>query len=629
MLRPKYAKMFLEEVEGLAKSYKKPQEIINGISGDSRPLAAAFGNATAPFPTVDLGPNFGSKVGAVLRNFGIGAALLGSLATGANFGAGVIKDTNKIFKQNAAELAHLKPITSKNVHNESLLGFGVDKDLKIITGQESKNVLDSRGFDTATGLYSPKDNALYVNNVAESNTILHELSHANEKNFAKKGQTLNGMKGDYKNASAMEQLGQAYKDLGYTDSVSKRSRELNLDTDYWTKTNEMTSRLAEKIGENRGAIKKGLSNTDAGLYPSADMVKELTPLFDQVMHDSSIVRASKSGTDLTKNYSEILKDVALDKLGMKKLQRTENNFEHASDHGHPELLPNINKKDKAYFDVIQDKASSHKIKSLDMGQLNNLMTNPLAIKDFDKRLIENEMKSIPGVISRGYERAFNAGQITRAELYKNKQNYLLMNASDPSKGKGSVTNAFGAGVINVPEARGGINQVYSHSSSSQGVFDGALSKEITKGYTTDSKSGRFLTSDQLFNKLTSMQDYDKNSPIFMYGCNFANNKQIQELANRTKQPVYGFEGFGRINLAAKMHDLDSSQIKHLSGVNTVTQDRTGLKPGNIKAFYPTGTRSSDFDTPLDQMKRKLKPIDSTKSVEDIKQQIIAKYSGGK
>ena len=275
----------------------------------------------------------GSAIKKNAKGIGIATAMSGILATGGYLSSvlpSVLKHSSSIRAQNLKVLGELPLITSVYHAGAEKLNLGVTSNVTLKFGPESRRyarTIDNES-DPSRGFYNPRDETLAVKDITDTTTIVHELSHANEQNWPMRNKNLSGFKGDYSGRDDVySQIVEAFDESGYSAAVEKMVDGRG-DARYWTSTDEMYSRLTEAMFQYKTY---GPNDPKAvpleAVYPTREMVAKLEPLFNQISHDSNIVRLSKEHPEtfnkLNRNYVSIVVDNLIYRIRTGRLKNQE------------------------------------------------------------------------------------------------------------------------------------------------------------------------------------------------------------------------------------------------------------------------------------------------------------------
>ena len=531
----------------------------------------------------------GTAVKKGVKGLGIAAALSGALSAGFLTGtAGIVaKHSIDLRNTNLQTISNLPLVSGADVSNmPSILRLGVNSDVKINTGEAAVlEISKSAASNKETqGMFRASNKTVNIKNAARIDVFAHEISHANETNWPI---ALNrpGYIGDYSKNTAEEQLRLEFERVGYTSLVRNSKAK---PVEYWTNTREMHSRLVEAIAHY--SDDSAIVVTKYTLHPSKAMVEELMPIYNQIAHDSNIVRLRKLQPEnynlLTRNYLQTFADNLKKRLTTGELEEpvriTENLVKKAEYSAFltRSVYPRIDFNDP--YKVISQKEIQEKY-------LNNREFINESVKFWNQNIPPNIVAMSNDIRSK-----------KARDIFIN--NYRKLKAYDTGDAQvGSVTNYYGAGRIasNFNTPLKGWNKVATHSSPTN-VFKGALRSEIQSGITTDSNPGNLVHYRTLISDIKNSPNYNPNFPIFIQGCNFARSKDIQSIADDLGVPVAGLDGYGIFSLASGRTN------ENLDGIFAVTRQGVGAKdhfesPGSIKVFYPKGTTAKDFNIPIDNL----------------------------
>jgi len=333
MNNPIFRKLYNEILEKKLKAYAANLETeLNNLPTTIK--GAAIGN-TVGSGAADIIPSGGilesvhkgnSLLDKLSRNnikaVGITAALIGSMVGGLGFGVKVglpaYKAAESTYSSNMTTLKNLPLVTSTVYGPEAKLGLGVANS-KIVVGKEAYNYTSA----DALGMYSPGKDTVYLPDAGNLSTAVHEISHANQQNWPKAWNTRPGFIGNYGEDSLVGQLEDAYKNSGYRGRIESNIKTMlgNLKSElevegknpedikkildinkynwnsYWLDTDEMTSRLVERISSSKG-LSEPIENfikdkNTLDMYPTPEEAEKLKPIFKIMTNDSNVIRFSK------------------------------------------------------------------------------------------------------------------------------------------------------------------------------------------------------------------------------------------------------------------------------------------------------------------------------------------------
>lgn len=190
--------------------------------------------------------------------------------------------------------------------------------------------------------------------------------------------------------------------------------------------------------------------------------------------------------------------------------------------------------------------------------------HPGAVLKFDKdgAVIPHSNLETSGVVMASAFLTHQGKKLTPEASKKILYNSKLAYSSNKDKHVGSYTNFFGEGTsiqhsMADVAGRRGFNTLVGHASP-DGMFKGSLSHEIASELLPKKgkKVGSFLSAKQTAQEVINTPGYNKDLPLFVYGCRFAKSKQFSDLAKELNTPVYAFteRGFGTEGTFAKNSD---------------------------------------------------------------------------
>lgn len=181
-------------------------------------------------------------------------------------------------------------------------------------------------------------------------------------------------------------------------------------------------------------------------------------------------------------------------------------------------------------------------------------TNPGKILRYNKDGVVIQKRDLTKYGADVARKSSNISDVTYNNIVRNS---TLSYTNISGKPVGSYTNFFGENTLiqhAMAEVSGrqGFNTLVGHASP-DGMFKGALSHEIVDEKIPNAKVGSFLSAAETAKEVRQSPGYNKDLPLFVYGCRFARSKEFSKLAKELNTPVYAFteRGFGTLGTFEK------------------------------------------------------------------------------
>lgn len=180
--------------------------------------------------------------------------------------------------------------------------------------------------------------------------------------------------------------------------------------------------------------------------------------------------------------------------------------------------------------------------------------NPGKILRYNKDGVVIQNRDLTKYGADAAKQSSNISDVTYNNIVRNS---TLSYSNISGKPVGSYTNFFGENTsiqhtMAEVSGRQGFNTLVGHASP-DGMFKGALSHEIVDEKIPNAKVGSFLSAAETAKEVRQSPGYNKDLPLFVYGCRFGQSKEFSKLAKELNTPVYAFteRGFGTLGTFEK------------------------------------------------------------------------------